>query len=498
MSVDSRNNASRTVSHLASTISPLTEKIDVLSQKTMATEDESVKLGKEAHIHLMKMDVLDRVKHAVNLRVKAAETFVSCLRNRTQAGIELNQAKVDADSLIKKYTEESNADDGYSSDAKVALYLADRATHFSILANVAVVRAKNHHKESVMRTEIAKKACDKFMDTKLSKFENWLTSGEHGDEEANVAAMASVKEARKLTQESNELEVEAHKAIAAQQRSSRDVFEMEKIVADISRRADMDCKKAHDDETALEQQKQVSDGDSFLAGLEAAKVQAERDAKRSRKQCKRSRAEQLAASKRAKVLTEKHLKLTEEAEEAKSRAHAKRVETDKLVKDAMEKTKYANRRAHQETAAFEKAKKLTCDKYHKLVEHTDNGANVIAATSRSAELLHKRAQSSRKNATEKFHLATEHHNMVARMKKEVAAEYLKVISSYKTWRQRVKQLVLAKDNLFLARRKEMTAIKNLPLRVRENLEESLRHAARACHKCNEGIEDPLRCCHQRW
>ena len=329
MSVDSRNNASRTVSHLASTISPLTEKIDVLSQKTMATEDESVKLGKEAHIHLMKMDVLDRVKHAVNLRVKAAETFVSSLRNRSQAGVELNRAKSDADTLIKKYTEESNADDGYSSDAKVALYLADRATHFSILANVAVVRAKNHHKESVMRTEIAKKACDKFMDTKLSKFENWLTSGEHGDEEANVAAMASVKEARRLTQESNELEVEAHKAIAAQQRSSRDVFEMEKIVADISRRADMDCKKAHDDETALEQQKQVSDGDSFLAGLEAAKVQAERDSKRSRKQCKRSRAEQLSASKRAKVLTEKHLKLTEEAEEAKSRAHAKRVETDK-------------------------------------------------------------------------------------------------------------------------------------------------------------------------
>ena len=224
-----------------------------------------------------------------------------------------------------------------------------------------------------MRTEIAKKACDKFMNTKLSKFENWLTSGEHGDEEANVAAMASVKEARRLTQESNELEVEAHKAIAAQQRSSRDVFEMEKIVADISRRADMDCKKAHDDETALEQQKQVSDGDSFLAGLEAAKVQAERDSKRSRKQCKRSRAEQLAASKRAKVLTEKHLKLTEEAEEAKSRAHAKRVETDKLVKDAMEKTKYANRRAHQETAAFEKAKAHMW-KYHKLVEHTDNGA----------------------------------------------------------------------------------------------------------------------------
>ena len=27
----------------------------------------------------------------------------------------------------------------------------------SILANVAVVRAKNHHKESVMRTEIARK-----------------------------------------------------------------------------------------------------------------------------------------------------------------------------------------------------------------------------------------------------------------------------------------------------------------------------------------------------
>merc|ERR1711871_812030 len=271
---------------------------------------------------------------------------------------------------------------------------------------------------------------------------------------------------------SNALEVEAHKAIAMQQRSSREVQELEKMVLDVSRRADMDCKKADDDETALEQQKQVSDGDSFLAGLEAAKVQAERDAKRSRKQCKRSRAEQLAASKRAKVLTEKHLKLTEEAEEAKSRAHAKRVETDKLVKDAMEKTKYANRRAHQETAAFEKAKKITCDKYHKLVEHTDNGANVIAATSRSAELLHKRAQASRRNATEKFHLATEHHNAVARMKKEVAAEYLKVISFYKTWRQRVKQLVLAKDNLFLARRKEMTAIKNLPLRVRENLKKA--------------------------
>jgi hypothetical protein len=44
-----------------------------------------------------------------------------------------------------------------------------------------------------MHVDIAKKACDKFMNTKLSEFENWLTSGEHADEDANVAAMASVK-----------------------------------------------------------------------------------------------------------------------------------------------------------------------------------------------------------------------------------------------------------------------------------------------------------------
>ena len=45
MSVDSRNNVSRTGSHLASTIPPLTEKVDVLSQKTMSTEEESVQVG---------------------------------------------------------------------------------------------------------------------------------------------------------------------------------------------------------------------------------------------------------------------------------------------------------------------------------------------------------------------------------------------------------------------------------------------------------------------
>ena len=88
---------------------------------------------------------------------------------------------------------------------------------------------------------ILQKACDKFMNTKLSEFENWLTSGEHADEDANVAAMASVKEARKMSEESNALEVEAHKAIAAQQRSSREVQELEKMTLDIARRADMDC-----------------------------------------------------------------------------------------------------------------------------------------------------------------------------------------------------------------------------------------------------------------
>jgi hypothetical protein len=35
------------------------------------------------------------------------------------------------------------------------------------------------------------------------------------------------------------------------------------MALDVARRADMDCKKADDDESALEQQKQVSDGDSF-------------------------------------------------------------------------------------------------------------------------------------------------------------------------------------------------------------------------------------------
>ena len=184
-----------------------------------------------------------------------------------------------------------------------------------------------------MRVDIAKKACEKFMTSKLSQFENWLTSGEHADEEANVAAMSAVKEARAMSESSNALEVEAHKAVATQERSSREVQELEKMALDVARRADMACKKADDDEAALEQQKQVSDGDSFLAGLEAAKVQAERDAKRSRKLCQDTRGEQLAISKRTKAATEKHVRLTQDAEEAQARAHTKRAETDKLVKE---------------------------------------------------------------------------------------------------------------------------------------------------------------------
>merc|ERR1711871_323120 len=265
---------------------------------------------------------------------------------------------------------------------------------------------------------------------------------------------------------SNALEVEAHKAIAMQQRSSREVQELEKMVLDVSRRADMDCKKADDDETALEQQKQVSDGDSFLAGLEAAKVQAERDAKRSRNLCQKTRAEQLAISKRAKAATQKHIRLTEDAEEAQARAHKKREETDKLVKDAMAKTKYANRRTHQETAAYAKARNITCSRYHHLIEHVDDSEKAVVAVQKSADLLHKRAQASRQNATKKFELAREHHKLVAQLKKDVDASYLKTIATYKTWREYVKQLVVAKDNLFWARRKEMDAIKNLPLRVR--------------------------------
>ena len=87
------------------------QKIEVVA-KTMATEDESVKLGKEAHVHLMKMDVLDRVKHAVNLRVKVRKLLLVVLGIGRKLKKELNQAKAYADSLIKKYTEESNADDG--------------------------------------------------------------------------------------------------------------------------------------------------------------------------------------------------------------------------------------------------------------------------------------------------------------------------------------------------------------------------------------------------
>merc|ERR1711871_641152 len=271
---------------------------------------------------------------------------------------------------------------------------------------------------------------------------------------------------------SNALEVEAHKAIAMQQRSSREVQELEKMVLDVSRRADMDCKKADDDETALEQQKQVSDGDSFLAGLEAAKVQAERDAKRSRNLCQKTRAEQLAISKRAKAATQKHIRLTEDAEEAQARAHKKREETDKLVKDAKAKTKYANRRTHQETAAYAKARNITCSRYHHLIEHVDDSEKAVVAVQKSADLLHKRAQASRQNATRKFELAREHHKLVAQLKKDVDASYLKTIATYKTWREYVKQLVVAKDNLFWARRKEMDAIKNLPLRVRLNIQKA--------------------------
>merc|ERR1711871_913939 len=472
MSVESRRNASHVVSHLASNIAPLTEKIDVLSKKTQETEDESVQLGKAAHIHLMKMDVLERVKHTVKLRIAAAKKFVGKLEDKTKYARYLNEVKLDADKLIARYQAESSADEGYSVNARTALYLADRATHFSIEANVAVVRAKNHHKESFMRVDIAKKACDKFRSSKLTDFENWLTSGEHSDEEANVAAMASVKEARTMAQASNELEVEAHRAIAAQQRSAREVQELEKMATDVARRADMDCKKADDDEVALEQQKQVSDGDSFLAGLEAAKVQAERDARRTRKQCKKMRREQLLLSKRTKAATEKHIKLTGEAEEAEARAHAKRAETDKVVKDAMDKTKYANRRAHQETAAFVKARNATCTRYHQLIEHVDDSEKAIAAVQKSADLLHKRAQASRQNATMKFEMARKHHQLVARLKKDVDASYLKTISTYKTWREYVKQLVIAKDNLFWARRKEMDATKNLPLRVRQNIQKA--------------------------
>merc|ERR1711937_530922 len=101
------------------------------------------------------MDVLERVKHTLKLRVEAAKTFVGRLENKTKYASYLNQVKSDSDKLIAKYNAEANADEGYSTVARAALFLADRATHFSIEANVAFVRAKNHHKESFMRVDIA-------------------------------------------------------------------------------------------------------------------------------------------------------------------------------------------------------------------------------------------------------------------------------------------------------------------------------------------------------
>ena len=48
------------------------------------------------------------------------------------------------------------------------------------------------------------------------------------------------------------------------------------------------------------------------------KLQAEKEAKHSRKRCKITRNEQLSISKRTKAATEKHVRLTEEAEAAMS------------------------------------------------------------------------------------------------------------------------------------------------------------------------------------
>ena len=118
-------------------------------------------------------------------------------------------------------------------------------------------------------------------ESKLSKFENWLTSGEHGDEEANVAAMASVKEARKLTgkQWKRTKQLLLNNAVRVRCLKWR-----RSLLT--SQKGRLDCKKAYDDETALEQQKQAWP-------VWSSPSWAERDSKRSRKQCKRSRAEQL-------------------------------------------------------------------------------------------------------------------------------------------------------------------------------------------------------------
>merc|ERR1711881_137896 len=96
-----------------------------------------------------------------------------------------------------------------------------------------------------------------------------------------------------------------HRAEATFERTSIEVKELEKVLADATRRADMDCKKADEDDQALQQQKQVSDADSFLAGLEASKVAAERESKRSRRRCLESRRETTMLSKRVKVATSK-------------------------------------------------------------------------------------------------------------------------------------------------------------------------------------------------
>ena len=110
----------------------------------------------------------------------------------------------------------------------------------------------------------------------------------------------------------------------------------------------------------------------------------------------------MSISKRTKAATEKHVRLTEEAEAAKDRAHAKRTETDKVVKDAMEKTKYANRRAHQETAAFAKAKEYYMQKYHMLIQHVDDSEKAIAAVQKVQIYCIITCQASRQNATVKF------------------------------------------------------------------------------------------------
>ena len=72
----------------------------------------------------MKMDASDSVHHPVTLRVKAAETLSAALNTDQKLALRLTKPRQMPTRLVKKYIEESNANDGYSSNAKVALYLA--------------------------------------------------------------------------------------------------------------------------------------------------------------------------------------------------------------------------------------------------------------------------------------------------------------------------------------------------------------------------------------